>query len=352
MELLTGLGGAHGFGDNMLSPNDDWSSTAIDITGVFESGLNFYGTTYTTLWVNNNGSITFAGPRVDFTPSTITDVTSNPEISPFWADVDTRGPNPAVPTPGGASQGTNDVYYALDTANGRMVVTWDDVGYFNQHSDLVNAFQLILTDLGGGDFRIAFRYEDINWTTGDASGGSGGLGGTVARAGWTAGTGNQDEYFELPQSGDQQAMLGLEGTSGNTGQSGLWSFTVTDGVVQNEAPSAVDDSAETTENTAVTIDVLANDTDPGGDALTVADVEAPANGSATLGADNTITYAPNADFFGTDTFVYTVSDGVETDTATVTVTVTEDPEPVVEYSMPNNLPLEYIPQEYYDLLFG
>lgn len=329
MQLLNGLGGVAGFGVNALMPNDDGSSDEIDITSVFESGLDFFGNNYTSLWVNNNGSVTFAESRYTYTPDIITATTSNPEVSPFWADVDTRGPDPVAPTPGGTSQGTNAVYYALDTVNDRFVVTWDDVGYFSYQSDKVNAFQLILTDQGGGNFGIEFRYEDINWTTGDASGGTGGLGGTVARAGWTAGTGNPDEYFELPQSGNQDAILALETSLGNTGVPGLWSFNVNDGIV-NLSPDAVDDRASIVGASAdpfappgtvsIVIDVLANDTDPEGEDLIVTQASGPTHGSVVINPDSTVTYTVASGFPGPDSFTYTIMDeSGGTDTATVTV---------------------------------
>jgi CshA-type fibril repeat protein len=100
----------------------------------------------------------------------------------------------------------------------------------------------------------------------------------------------------------------------------------------NDPPVANDDAATTDEDTPVTIDVLANDTDADGDALSVSSVTPPANGSAVINPDNTVTYTPDPDFNGTDSFDYTVSDGNGgTDTATVTVTVgaVNDP-PVAE----------------------
>ncbi|SEL44977.1 Nidogen-like [Roseivivax marinus] len=124
----------------------------------------------------------------------ITGVSNNPEITPYFADVDTRNEAVPGPTPGGNSTGTNLVYYDFDEANDRIIITWDDVGYFSRNNDLLNAFQLILTDRGDGDFDIQFRYEDVQWTTGNASGGSGGFGGTPARAGYTAGTGEDGTF--------------------------------------------------------------------------------------------------------------------------------------------------------------
>ncbi len=90
----------------------------------------------------------------------------------------------------------------------------------------------------------------------------------------------------------------------------------------NDAPVANDDTATTDEDTAVDIDVLANDSDIDGDTLVVDAVTQPANGSVVVDADGTVTYTPNPDFNGTDTFTYTVCDpdGL-CDTATVTVTV-------------------------------
>lgn len=90
----------------------------------------------------------------------------------------------------------------------------------------------------------------------------------------------------------------------------------------NDAPVAADDSATTPEETSVGVDVLANDADAEGDTLTVSISSQPSNGSVTINADESITYDPNADFAGTDSFSYQVSDGTDTATATVRVTVT------------------------------
>ncbi|MBV5242381.1 tandem-95 repeat protein [Mycolicibacterium sp. PAM1] len=89
----------------------------------------------------------------------------------------------------------------------------------------------------------------------------------------------------------------------------------------NEKPTAVADSATTAEDTPAVIDVRANDTDPDGDALTVTAVGSPLHGTVVV-LDGKVSYTPTADYHGTDTFTYTISDGELTDTATVTVTVT------------------------------
>lgn len=104
-----------------------------------------------------------------------------------------------------------------------------------------------------------------------------------------------------------------------------------DNLVFEVGTSAADDSVAIDEDTAsVSVDVLDNDGVDLGGTLVIDAVSSPGNGSAfiddnstpTVSDDDQIIYSPNPDFFGTDTFTYTVSDGLGgTDSATVTVTV-------------------------------
>ena len=94
----------------------------------------------------------------------------------------------------------------------------------------------------------------------------------------------------------------------------------------DEAPVALDDTATTAEGESVDIAVLVNDTDPDQDTLTVSAVGRADNGTAakTSGSTTTVTYTPDANFAGFDSFDYTVSDGQTTATGTVTVGVVPD----------------------------
>ncbi len=313
--LVNGLGtpsdgsSAATFGENYLPRNDDGSSSAINISSVFSSGINFFGTSYSSIYVNNNGSISFNQPIGQYTPSQITSG-STPIIAPFWADVDTRSGGSTFST-GGNSTGSNLVYYDLDPTNGVITVTWDDVGYYSGHTDKVDAFQLQLISRGIGDFDIVMRYQTINWVTGDASRGSGGLNGVVAVAGYSAGDGNPAHYYELPQSSNQADMLGLGNTVGNTGRVGTYEYSVRNGVV-------------VTNN-----NVLTNDIDVNGYALTVSAVNGNSlnvgqpitlnHGILTLNTDGSYSYEVNtndpayinmlADQTISDVASYTVSDG-------------------------------------------
>ena len=98
----------------------------------------------------------------------------------------------------------------------------------------------------------------------------------------------------------------------------------------NDLPAAGGDSAELDEDGSVVVNVLANDTDadhtdglPGNDGpLTPVLAGAPANGTAAINPDGTVTYEPDDDFTGVDTFTYRASDGEgQGNLATVTVTV-------------------------------
>ncbi|MGE0452153.1 MAG: Ig-like domain-containing protein [Vicinamibacteria bacterium] len=97
-----------------------------------------------------------------------------------------------------------------------------------------------------------------------------------------------------------------------------------------EAPTPQDDQAATAEDTPVTIDALANDTDPDGDALSVEAVGAPAHGTAAFDADGSILYSPDPDYHGPDAFAYSVRDASgRTASATVHVTVAPVNDPPV-----------------------
>ncbi len=211
--LINGLGGPAGFGTGVLAANDDGSSTVINLASAFPAGLNFFGTTHSSIYVNNNGNVTFAGPVGAYTPTAFP-IASQPMIAPWWGDVDTR-----VALTGGQ----NLVYW--DVRPGRFIATWYNVGYYDSHVDRLNAFQVILTDASAsgaaGDFDVEFRYNRCLWTTGDVSGG------VAAQAGFDAGNGM--DYLELP--GSRTAAVVNLCTTSNVGMTGVWRFQIRSGAI-------------------------------------------------------------------------------------------------------------------------
>jgi VCBS repeat-containing protein len=112
------------------------------------------------------------------------------------------------------------------------------------------------------------------------------------------------------------------------GKGGTDTATVTITVTAvNKPPDAINDAYTVAEDSVLSVtstsSVLKNDVDPNGDPLTVTSKTAPAHGTLTMDSAGQFTYTPTANFNGTDSFNYTVSDGKGgTDTATVTLTVT------------------------------
>ena len=215
--LLGGLGGPAGYGTGNLHYNDDESSAEIDVRAAFPAGLRFFSASYTSLYVNNNGNVSFGNSIRSFTPSAFP-IASQPMIAPWWGDVDTRG---------GGAPARNGVYWSIRP--GRFVATWHNVGYFSSHDDKQNDFQVILTSAppGVGDFDVEFRYNRCQWTTGDASGGRNGFGGTPAQAGFDAG--NLSDYVALPGSLTMNVLRLC--TTSNVGIPGVWRFEIRGGEI-------------------------------------------------------------------------------------------------------------------------
>ncbi len=181
---------------NQLERNDDGSSAPYSLG----FRINFFGRIQDTLFVNNNGNVTFDAALPDYTPQRIVE-TGRVMIAPFWADVDTTGTRSSPAT------------YGRGIVNGRpaFAATWRNVGYYLRKDDKLNSFQVVLidrSDTAPGNFDIEFNYETIQWESGDVSGGGGGTGGYAARAGYSNGSNVQaDGNYELPGSGVSRSFL-------------------------------------------------------------------------------------------------------------------------------------------------
>jgi hypothetical protein len=213
-----------GFTTNSLPAEDDAPSQTFTLPFT----INFFGVQTNVVHINNNGNISFSVDNPTYTPTALNSANGGiPIIAPFFADVDTRT---------GAT-----VTYGTDTLCGLPVfgVDYINVGYFAQHVDKLDSFQVILidrSDVGPGDFDIEFNYNQIQWETGDASNGVNGLGGESAAVGYSNGTGTPGTFLELPGSHIPGSFLdggpdALISTSIDASTPGRIHFLVRNGVV-------------------------------------------------------------------------------------------------------------------------
>jgi hypothetical protein len=183
-------------------PSGDDNSTDTAVPLGFTA--NFFGRSFSDVFVNQNGNVTFSTPLGQFTPSDFA-VSTVPIVAAFWADVDT---SPAQ---------SGKVTYGQTTVDGQpaFCVNWINVGYYNNGVDKLNSFQLLLVSRGGnGNFDIVFNYDKVQWETGDASLGTAGLGGSSAAAGYSAGDQDPSHAFTVPGSFQNGALLDSNQTTG------------------------------------------------------------------------------------------------------------------------------------------
>ncbi len=161
---------------------DDGATLAIHLPFNF----CFWGTAMDSVFINTNGNISFYQHIYAFSPDTFP-VSDYRMIAPFWGDVDLRR---------SPSAGTDVVLYKITSHY--MIVQWDSVRFFDATVEpfgKYNSFQLIISDgtdpiLPKGN-NVEFCYHTMQWTTGDASGGSKGFGGDPATVGANYGDGTK-----------------------------------------------------------------------------------------------------------------------------------------------------------------
>lgn len=206
--INTGLGGPQGVGEGsflatpLVAGNYDDGSILVNITSVFgPAGINYFGTNYTSIYINTNGLITFAAPVTTYTPTPLASL-PNPAIAVFWSDVDIRA---------GSATGTNNIYWDLDPATNRVTITWLGVRPYNGTAG-TNTFQLVLEHTHDGNFEIDFIYQRVQWTNGYTG---------VAQTGMT--DGGAIDYI-IPGSGNAAAIANYPNANLDPNDpNGVWS---------------------------------------------------------------------------------------------------------------------------------
>ena len=221
--LISGLGGTAGYGENSFTTlgapprtgNLDDGSINVNLTSVFgPTGINLYGTSYTSVFINTNGLLTFGTAEPAYTSAALTTL-GQPSIAPFWTDIDLNK--------GG------QIYWDLDPATGKFIVTWLNVAPYSGTGTV--SFQAVLTNLGGGDVNIDYIYGNIGFV-------NGGFGN--ATVGISNGTSTQTL---VEGSGDAAFLATYAGNDFDTQDpAGIWSMAyeggqpfLGDGVVEGTA---------------------------------------------------------------------------------------------------------------------
>ncbi len=284
----------NGTGTRVLAFNDDAAVTAN-----LGFNFNFYGTNYSTVSFNVNGLMTFVTPSEEYANVNVTTTSptnNQPAIAVLWDDWETQ------------ETWADAIYYktAGTSPFRQFIVQWNKVVPVNGDGTNTVTFEAILFE---GSNRILLSYFDAvvsDETTNAASLGAG-------------------------------ATVGIRDRNGQTNNRNLqWSFNqavITNGLnvlfaATNHAPITTNDTATTLEDTAVTINVITNDVDQDGDALTITAVTQGTNGAVANNGNGTVLYSPATNFFGTDFFTYTISDGFgrsATGGVSITVLPVNDP---------------------------
>ncbi|XP_068098037.1 uncharacterized protein [Hyperolius riggenbachi] len=212
----------YGSSIDSLSPKiDDGGTELIRLSRV----IPLFGTEYSSLYVNNNGLLSFQSPIGQYVPQALPVAFGNPFLAIFWADVDNRYQGDIYyresTDPDLLYRATSDVrLYFRDPhflAQWVFVATWHRVGYFASNTDKVNTFQVVLSTDGNQTF-LLYNYEDIQWPSLDANGYI--VYGPVALAGLNSG--NDTGYYTIPKS-LSPAIANISSTS-NVNVTGRWVF--------------------------------------------------------------------------------------------------------------------------------
>eukprot|EP00057_Strongylocentrotus_purpuratus_P021273 XP_011675747.1 PREDICTED: sushi, nidogen and EGF-like domain-containing protein 1 [Strongylocentrotus purpuratus] len=218
-------------GDEFLPANDDGSTNELPITIAFP----FFDHDHTSLFVNNNGVISFLARVDQFTPDPFPLADGRRLLTPFWADIDTNNGGTLSYRQVLRFAQNDDIFLEADetirasfvdmrdfVSSWMYIATWDRVAFFGAaDTSIRNSFQAVMVTDGRYSFAI-FNYGEINWTTGGASGGDSGtgLGGTPAQVGFNAGDGVT--FYSVPGS-RTAAVVNIETTS-NIDVPGRWVF--------------------------------------------------------------------------------------------------------------------------------
>lgn len=138
------------------TPNDDNYYGPVSLG----FSINYFGTTYNSIYISNNGLVSFGAGTGSYTPSPLNTEPTPPIIAPYWTDLDSRSdPLGAIaPNTGGSA-----VYFE-QVSSTKDVLTWDRLGYYSANYTGRAQFQLVLQDpnsVTSGEGAIGFFYGPV-----------------------------------------------------------------------------------------------------------------------------------------------------------------------------------------------
>lgn len=155
------------YGTVLAGPSDcdDCYSGPIAFSGAGQS-INFFGNTYSSLYVGSNGYVTFGVGSQNYSSQALDIQTVAPMIAGFYTDLDSRG-----------SASSN--VYANTLTDGQIIVTWENMGHFSGNYANPSTFQLVIrTDqasIPAGEGQIGFFYGNIDLSASSSAGFGDGL---------------------------------------------------------------------------------------------------------------------------------------------------------------------------------
>jgi gliding motility-associated-like protein len=171
-------------------PNCSGGGPGVDCwIGPINLGFNFcfFGQDFNQIYFTTKGTIAFGSGYFDWTPhefpNPVGNDTQHDHICGFWADFDFRA--------------TGEFFYKVTPE--ALYVNYVDVGYFANHDDKTNTFQMIITPEGSNVLpegqNVQFCYRDMQWAHGDVGGSGGFSGPTPTNVGADRLTGNSHAQF-------------------------------------------------------------------------------------------------------------------------------------------------------------
>ena len=284
--------------------------------------ITYLGSEYTTMQISSNGFVSLGTSSGNITTpfAEVLPSLSEPNniVAPYWTDFDLAG--------GGAGAGN---IYAVSLTTGHFVVEWENAQIWNEDGTSFN-FQLWFEyETGNVNFVYGPMDSPVYATVVGAENISGSVGTTYAAltsAGLQGTLPVEGDEFVLTANAGDEVTISYAGTVVPSSEymddmlSVNEDASVTANILANEMDSTIINkftmdslSGEFRTFTPITIDKAPLDPS------TVEVTGEPANGTVTVNDDGTVTYAPNTDFFGEDSFTYTVR---------VEGTIDENEEPV------------------------